>query len=411
MTTVTPAERDLLRPRYEPPRPAQPRGFAELLAAAREPDTRDVRDRPAPERDHHPHRDVRDRPVPVRDPRTRQPDPTAAAGRADGTPVKDVARERGDEPVVASDGDAATTAPDPTTGTTSSVPPAVAPDPITGTTSPVPPAAAPVPGVPSGSASPAPTAGAVSPSAVPGGPAAVPVVGSAPSTAGAEQVTAGNVSAVTTPPLSGAAPTGTVPGAGPAQVDPAVAAPAVPPIGGTALPAVSAEAATVPGTPPEQVRTLTPGPSPGVEALLGQRPADALAAPGLPTAAPSAATPLEPALVSLVHAARLQQGATRVVLRLDPPELGTVTVSLTVRGSEVHVALLALDNGSSALLQERRESAQRALADAGLNLVGWDVGEQPRERRGPAPRAHAEDELLARSVTTSPERAVTGLFL
>jgi flagellar hook-length control protein FliK len=72
-------------------------------------------------------------------------------------------------------------------------------------------------------------------------------------------------------------------------------------------------------------------------------------------------------------------GATRVVIRLDPPELGTVTVALTVRAGEVRVNLLAADVAAVAALDARRTDIDHALADSGLSLGGFDVRSDSRQ--------------------------------
>lgn len=91
--------------------------------------------------------------------------------------------------------------------------------------------------------------------------------------------------------------------------------------------------------------------------------------PGAQVAVPDLAAVLAEATR---HAHRRGDGAHRMVVRLDPPELGTVHADVVVRGEEVHVALRA-DAGATAPLREARDLIERALRGEGFMLGGFDV--------------------------------------
>ena len=184
---------------------------------------------------------------------------------------------------------------------------------------------------------------------------------------------------------------------------------------GQAAPATSA-----PGAPEEPAlpvaaipRADASGTAPAASAAP-LRPADV---PWQPS--PAAPTPLAPAVTSLAHAAARDGGAARIVMRLDPPELGTVVVSLTLRGGEVHVSLVAADPGAAGQLDARRAEVRSALAQAGLDLEGWSVdsgdrGRQDRqgERRSPSSGRSPSDAYgLPGDDAASPGRVASGVFL
>jgi flagellar hook-length control protein FliK len=160
------------------------------------------------------------------------------------------------------------------------------------------------------------------------------------------------------------------------------------------------EAATVDPAPPAPATddpAVTPLPGP---AASGTRPEPAAAPLGLPertsAAEPASAadallrTNIGATVADLARAAhRDGSGATRVVIRLDPPELGTVTVALTVRGGEVRVNLLASDVAAVAALDARRTDIDHALAGSGLSLDSFDV--QSDSRQGQEQQHHGRE--------------------
>lgn len=143
------------------------------------------------------------------------------------------------------------------------------------------------------------------------------------------------------------------------------------------------------------------------------RPRPAVGAPGAPEAAPPA--PVEGAVATVApergtpvateegarvpvpdlagtlaeavrHAHRRADEAHRVVVRLDPPELGTVQVDVLVRGEDVHLALRA-DPGATGPLRDARDLIERALRGEGFSLGGFDVSARDEgQSRRPTPR-------------------------
>lgn len=75
-----------------------------------------------------------------------------------------------------------------------------------------------------------------------------------------------------------------------------------------------------------------------------------------------------------------------VEVRLDPPQLGSVTALLSQRGQEVTVKFIAHSNEAQRALQTATEDLARALSEKGLTLTGFVVdpgysGEKGREHR------------------------------
>lgn len=147
-----------------------------------------------------------------------------------------------------------------------------------------------------------------------------------------------------------------------AAVDPGLPAPAVADTTVTPLPGSGAPGRVEPGLAPLGLaeRTSVAEPASAADALLR--------------------TNIGATVADLARAAhRDGSGATRVVIRLDPPELGTVTVALTVRGGEVRVNLLASDVTAVVALDARRTDIDHALADSGLSLGSFDVQSDSRQ--------------------------------
>ena len=91
-------------------------------------------------------------------------------------------------------------------------------------------------------------------------------------------------------------------------------------------------------------------------------------------------------------------GGHRLVIRLDPPELGRLTLTITSRGGEVDVAMIVERGGAGQALGDQRQSLGQALRDAGFDLQASTcatavrtAGGLPGEQRGrdaPARRSH-----------------------
>ncbi|MEX0974447.1 MAG: flagellar hook-length control protein FliK [Bacillota bacterium] len=78
-----------------------------------------------------------------------------------------------------------------------------------------------------------------------------------------------------------------------------------------------------------------------------------------------------------------------VEIRLDPPELGNVTVLLSQRGQDVTVKFVAGNVEAQRMLQSATDDLGRALSDKGLSLAGFSVdpgnpGNDGQNRRGDA---------------------------
>jgi hypothetical protein len=127
------------------------------------------------------------------------------------------------------------------------------------------------------------------------------------------------------------------------------------------------------------------------------RPLDAtVGAPPLDLAAPSRLTTERtttpqtiaslPALVSeLAEHARTAASPRRVVVPLDPPALGHVTVEIIVRAGSVRVSLQHADDAAFASLTAQRPAIEAALESNGLHLSGFDVSSNHRQ---PPAREH-----------------------
>lgn len=116
-----------------------------------------------------------------------------------------------------------------------------------------------------------------------------------------------------------------------------------------------------------------------------------------PIAAPATAPP--PAEAIAIQALRLQErggGRTHVVMRVDPPEIGPVVVSLHVTDSSVEVALHVEDPAAAAALDAQRDAVQQALEANGLSLQQFNVGADARHS---GQQDNRPDRRMARTVT------------
>ncbi|MGB0317292.1 MAG: flagellar hook-length control protein FliK [Pseudomonadales bacterium] len=150
-----------------------------------------------------------------------------------------------------------------------------------------------------------------------------------------------------------------------------------------------------------------------------QQPGD-LGTPGLstPDSGQPAATPFTPGLegrgtatVATIQEARfgpalvkdlqqqfasLQDGDVRTVeLRLDPPELGKVTVRISVVGEEARVVFAAAQGGARELLESTLPRLREMFEEAGLTLGEAAVDSGKRDgspkRQAPGPLADGMD--------------------
>jgi hypothetical protein len=88
-----------------------------------------------------------------------------------------------------------------------------------------------------------------------------------------------------------------------------------------------------------------------------------------------------PAVLSdLAQQARTESSPRRVVIPLDPPALGHVTVEIIVRADSVKVSLQHGDQATFNALNAQRPAIEAALEANGLHLSGFDVSGNQRQR-------------------------------
>lgn len=91
----------------------------------------------------------------------------------------------------------------------------------------------------------------------------------------------------------------------------------------------------------------------------------------------------------------------RLVVRLDPPELGAVSVSFELKGSEVQMIVRPERPESAQLLAGSRDRIATLLSQEGLQLAGFDVGTSEQQRRQPRDAAVMVPSLPATDPTSS----------
>ena len=83
---------------------------------------------------------------------------------------------------------------------------------------------------------------------------------------------------------------------------------------------------------------------------------------------------LEPTVVDLAKGLRSDgDGVARLVVRLDPPELGTVTLTLSARNGDVRIAVQAGDAQAALAIDGQQAEIRQALADEGFDLDAFSV--------------------------------------
>ena len=82
--------------------------------------------------------------------------------------------------------------------------------------------------------------------------------------------------------------------------------------------------------------------------------------------------------LNTVLARRRTGTVEQIVIRLDPPELGTVRIALTARGDQVHVAVRAATPEARAALEAQRDKIEDLLKGEGFHLDSFDVGHRPQ---------------------------------
>jgi flagellar hook-length control protein FliK len=108
-----------------------------------------------------------------------------------------------------------------------------------------------------------------------------------------------------------------------------------------------------------------------------------------------------------------QSGSSEIRLRLNPDNLGEVTLKLTVNGSSISANLVA-QNGDvrNALLSNHQQLAQ-SLSEAGLTLAGFSVDvsggdagrDQNRDRTGGFGRRYVVHEIGGNTDASEPAQS------
>src|SRR5690606_16324132 len=71
--------------------------------------------------------------------------------------------------------------------------------------------------------------------------------------------------------------------------------------------------------------------------------------------------------------ARQGGGSHRVTVRLDPPDLGQLTIEVVARGSEVRITVRASEAGAAPVVLQQQTDVASALSAEGFQLDGFDV--------------------------------------
>jgi flagellar hook-length control protein FliK len=90
--------------------------------------------------------------------------------------------------------------------------------------------------------------------------------------------------------------------------------------------------------------------------------------------APMPAHTVAPTIAQVARSLRTSgDGTSRLVIRLDPVELGPVLVSLRTRGGAVDISVRADNAGGAAAVADQRAHIQQVLAEHGLDLSSFSV--------------------------------------
>ena len=131
----------------------------------------------------------------------------------------------------------------------------------------------------------------------------------------------------------------------------------------------------------ERVGTAEPS---AYTAPIGPR-ADAIAPTAEAPVAPSAREFTARIVAAAQHSAREGQ-PTRLVVRLDPPELGQVAIEVVSRGTSVSVDIRPASSDAVAPLRNQHATVEATLKSAGFELSGFDVSNPHARDDRPRPR-------------------------
>jgi flagellar hook-length control protein FliK len=95
----------------------------------------------------------------------------------------------------------------------------------------------------------------------------------------------------------------------------------------------------------------------------------------------TAISQLPSVVADMAQQARTASSPRRVVIPLDPPALGHVTVEIIVRADSVRVSLQHADESTFNALNAQRPAIEAALESSGLHLTGFDVSSQQRQQQ------------------------------
>jgi flagellar hook-length control protein FliK len=84
---------------------------------------------------------------------------------------------------------------------------------------------------------------------------------------------------------------------------------------------------------------------------------------------------LAPTALAAAVMAMHQGGQSTAILRLDPPDLGSLTVHLTMQNGQVNVLFTPSSAQTGQLLHANLDNLRQSMASAGLNLGQADVGQ------------------------------------
>ena len=144
--------------------------------------------------------------------------------------------------------------------------------------------------------------------------------------------------------------------------------------------------ATIPPPHAEAQGPSVPSGPPPVAAAVAQT-SGHRAADSSPVSEPA---PLPAIPVRIAELTRRRTGvAEQIVIRLDPPELGTVRITVTARGDNVHIALRADTPEARAALAAQRDTIETLLSGEGFDLSSFDVGYQRQDGGQPDGRHRA----------------------
>jgi chemotaxis protein MotD len=150
-----------------------------------------------------------------------------------------------------------------------------------------------------------------------------------------------------------------------AGVSPVAAEPSQSTIGTTTEPAASTEAAAFRDAAPAKATVVAQqthfAPAP-IASAVGQI-ADAVMAE-VPALVDQAAAPVEPG--GSIPAAVVDRSPVRILtVRLDPPDLGEVTVHMRLKGESLDLRVVAADPGTAQLLNAQRDTLADLMCDSG----------------------------------------------